>query len=279
MTSPTVEPGAAPPPARTALVTGASRGIGRHLSVGLAKAGVDVALLARNAKALRDAAEDVRSAGVQAVPVEADVTNLGSVQDAVAEVRGKLGQIDLLVNNAGRIESTEVLPWDADPIEWWAVVETNLRGAFHLVRVVVPAMVAGGGGRVVDLSTGSALRDSDIYSAYHASKTALLRFGAGLHLAGSDRRLLSFEVAPGVVQTEMTGAMAVHDDRTEWNAPGEVVALVQAIARGELDAWSGRYLRAGVDDPATLASVAERGLPDDARTLRLQPYGDDDPLA
>ncbi|MFP5347729.1 MAG: SDR family NAD(P)-dependent oxidoreductase [Actinomycetes bacterium] len=268
-----------PPPARTALVSGASRGIGRFIAVGLAEAGLNVALLARNAKALADAAEEVRAVGVHAVPVAADVTELGSVQDAVAEVREAIGQVDLLVNNAGRIESTEVVPWEADPFDWWAVVQTNLRGAFHLVRTVVPGMVEAGGGRVVDLSTGSALYDSDIYSAYHASKSALLRFGSGLALAGREHRLLSFELAPGVVRTDMTGSMPVHDDRTEWNDPGDVVGLVQAIARGELDAWSGRFLRAGSDDVATLRKVAQRGLQDDARRLVLQPYGDDDPLA
>ncbi|GAB2683552.1 SDR family NAD(P)-dependent oxidoreductase [Thalassiella azotivora] len=281
MTGTSVGAGAGhPPPARTALVTGASRGIGRHLALGLADAGLDVGLLARDRGALEEVARAVVDRGRRAHPVTADVTDLSVVESAVAEVERELGPVDLLVNNAGRIESTEVPPWQADPEEWWAVVETNLRGSFHLVRAVVPGMLERGGGRVVDLSTGSATRDSALYSAYFASKTALLRFGSGLHLAGHERGLRVLEIAPGVVRTEMTAGMRVHDDRTDWTDPQAVVDLVVAAARGGLDEWSGRYVRAGADDPASLAAAAavlDGPAGDDARTLRLRPWGDDDP--
>jgi 3-oxoacyl-[acyl-carrier protein] reductase len=267
-----------PPPARTALVTGASRGIGRELALGLARAGVDVALLARDAGAVADVEEQVRDIGAESIAVPADVTDVRSVTRAVRVAQGALGPVDLLVNNAGRIEPVEVPPWEADPYQWRAVVETNLVGAFHLVRAIVPGMIERGGGRVIDLSSGAAVRDSPVYSAYHASKTALLRFGSGLHDAGHEQGLRSFEIAPGVVRTDMTAAMRVHSDRTEWTDPAAVVTLVVAVARGELDAWSGRFLRAGSDDLDTLRTVAARGLTDHARRLGVRPWGPEDPL-
>lgn len=271
--------GDGPAPARTALVTGASRGIGRHLALGLAGAGLDVAVLARDEGAVQRVASELRDAGVRAAAVAADVTDLRSVEDAVRRVEEGIGPLDLLVNNAGRIDHREVAPWEADPDDWWGVVETNVRGAFHLVRTVVPGMLARGGGRVVDLSTGSAIRDSGIYSAYHASKTALLRFGSGLHLAGADAGLRTFEVSPGVVRTDMTASMGIHEGRQDWTDPSAVVDLVVAVAAGRLDDWSGRFLRAGTDEVDDLRTAAGQGLPDDARTLRLRPWGPGDPVA
>lgn len=267
-----------PPPARTALLTGASGGIGRALSVGLARAGLAVALHGRSEQRLAATREAVERAGGRCCVVTADVTDYAAVVRMVAAVEQRLGPLDLLVNNAGLIEDDEVPIWEADPAQWRAVLEADLLGPFHCVRAVVPGMVARGGGRVVDLNSGSGTRDMPVYSAYNAAKTGLFRIGGGLHLAGHQHGLRAFEIAPGVVRTEMTEKMAVHAHRTEWTDPQDVVDLVVTVARGDLDAWSGRYLRAGSDDPGQLLEVAERGLSERARTLRVQPWGDDDPL-
>ena len=93
-------------------------------------------------------------------------------------------------------------------------------------------------------------------------------------LEGSDVRV--FDLAPGVIQTDMTRGMPMHAGRTDWTAPERVVELVAAIAAGELDAWSGRFLHAGQDDLDTLRRITPEGA---ARQLRLRPYGDDDPAA
>ncbi len=101
-------------------------------------------------------------------------------------------------------------------------------------------MLARGGGRVVDLSSGAGSHDMDGASAYNASKTALLRLGANLHRSGHALGLRTFEVSPGVVQTDMTASMVMHEGRTEWTPVERTVEMVVAIARGELDAFSGR---------------------------------------
>jgi NAD(P)-dependent dehydrogenase (short-subunit alcohol dehydrogenase family) len=142
-------------------------------------------------------------------------------------------------------------------------------------------MVRRGGGRVVDLSSGLALRDGEPYSAYSASKAALARMGGSLAAAGARHGIRSFEVAPGAVRSPMTAGMAMHAERPDdaWTPVERTVELVLAIAAGELDDLSGRYLRAGVDDVDSLRAWSGWIAEKDARTLRLRPWGSDDPVA
>lgn len=278
------------PPARTALVTGASRGIGREIALGLAHAGLDVGLLARDESRLAEVAERIRELGRAAVVVAADVTSDREVAAAVARVvapadEGGLGSIDLLVNNAGRLESEAPL-WEAEPDDWWATVEANVRGPFLLNRHVIPGMLARGGGRVVDLASGASTHEGPFgHSAYNVSKTALVRMGAALHTEGFDRGLRVFELAPGVVRTEMSTALAIHANRTEWTPPARVTDLACAMAAGELDMCSGWLVRATHDTPESLRALAAGADAEEAepatarRRLRVLPAGSRDPLA
>jgi NAD(P)-dependent dehydrogenase (short-subunit alcohol dehydrogenase family) len=108
------------------------------------------------------------------------------------------------------------------------------------------------------------------------AKTGLMRLTEALDLALQGSGVKAFDVAPGVVDTPMTRSMEMWRDYTGWTPPDRVVELIVAIASGELDGWSGRFLRAGKDDLETLRS---RTPSDAVRQLRLQPYGDSDPLA
>ena len=261
----------------TALVTGASTGIGRHLVEGLAARGMAVAGLARGEGRLRTAMDEVATAtGARTLAVAADVTDRASVDAAVARVTDELGRVDLLVNNAGLIDAAEVPLWEADPDQWWDVVTSHLRGGFLLSRAVVPWMLLRNHGRVVNLASGTSVRPRAEYSAYSVAKAGLMRITETLAgaLEGSDVRV--FDVAPGVVRTDMTASMPLHKDRTDWTPPERVVEFVAAIAAGDLDAWSGRYLHVAQDDLDTLRRTTPEGI---ARQLRLHPYGDDDPAA
>ncbi|HET7304826.1 MAG TPA: SDR family oxidoreductase [Segeticoccus sp.] len=262
---------------RVAVVTGASRGIGRVLAEALARDGWAVALVARDPARLGSAAAALQEEGLRALAVPTDVTQPEEVAALAEQVTTELGPADLLVNNAGRIE-TETVLWETDPQQWWDVVETNVRGPFLLTHAFVPRMLAHGGGRVININTGSGTRDGDVYTAYAASKSALFRITGGTHEAGYDQGIRAFDLAPGVVRTDMTAAMPVHRDRTEWTSPEQVAELALALASGELDAWSGRMVRAGADTVADLKRRAAAGLPEDARTLRLRRWGPDDPL-
>ncbi len=267
-----------PPAATTALVTGASSGIGRAISVGLAEAGLAVAVLGRDEGRVAAVADEVRAAGGRCATALAETTDFERLAAAVSALTEELGPIDLLVDSAGVIDAEEVPVWEADPADWRRVVEVDLVGAFHVVRAVVPGMVERGGGRVVQLNSGSGVKPAPINSAYHAAKTGLWRIGGALHLAGHEHGLRVLELAPGVVESPMTRSMPMHEGRTEWTDPADVVALVVAMARGELDAWSGRMVRAGTDTPASLAAREAAGPLGDARTLGLRPWGEDDPL-
>ena len=108
-------------------------------------------------------------------------------------------------------------------------------------------------------------------------KGALARLTAATGL-NADRGVRAFGLAPGVVRTDMTEAMEAHRDRTEWTEPAVVADLLLAIARGELDEWNGRMVRAGIDTPASLRDRAAEGLAESDRTLGLLRWGDDDPL-
>jgi NAD(P)-dependent dehydrogenase (short-subunit alcohol dehydrogenase family) len=262
---------------RVALVTGASSGIGRHLVQGLAERGMAVAGMARSADRLAEVmAEVADDTGARTLAVPADVTDRTSVEAAVERVAEELGNVDLLVNNAGLIDAAEVPLWEADPDQWWDVVASHVRGSFLLCRAVVPWMLLRNHGRIVNIASGQSVRVNPIYSAYGVAKTGLMRITEALDAALKGSDVTTFDLAPGVVETPMTRSMAMWEGKTDWTPPEQVVEFVAAIAAGELDQWSGRLLRVGADD---LDDVRGRQPQDDARRLRLRPYGDGDPLA
>ncbi|QIM23039.1 SDR family oxidoreductase [Phycicoccus sp. HDW14] len=230
-----------------AVVTGASRGIGRHVAL-----------------ALEDAGWVVERGSSTVAPV----TDRAALTAWVAEVVERQGRIDLLVNNAG-VADAEVDVFASDPDEWWHTVEVDVLGPYLMTWLVAPHLLAAGGGRVVNLNSGAGRRAGDVASAYNVAKTALARLTGSTHLAGWDRGIRAFDLMPGVVRTDMTEAMEAHADRTEWTSPEEVAALVLALASGDLDAFSGRFVRAGVDTPESLRAMAERGLEPGERMLDL----------
>jgi NAD(P)-dependent dehydrogenase (short-subunit alcohol dehydrogenase family) len=268
-------------PATTALVTGANRGLGRRIARTLAEAGLAVGLLGRSAAGLNAVAAEIIGAGGRAAVGLADVRRFAEVEAAVREIESALGGVDLLVNNAGVIESAELPVWKADPGEWWDVVESDLRGPFHLVRAVVPGMIDRCAGRVIGLNSNAGAMDRVIYSAYCAAKAGMFRITGNLHLAGHERGVRAFEISPGTVRTDMTASMELHRERTDWTPPEATLELVTAVARGELDAWSGCFLRAAVDTPESLRqALAELGgtVASPRRRLGVIPWGPGDPL-
>lgn len=267
---------------RTTLVTGAGRGIGRGIALGLAAAGWDLALVGRTPGHLDTVAAEIRAAhpGRTVLALPADVTDADQVTEVVAAAeRGLSGGIGLLVNNAGVIERQEVDLAADDVEDVWRVIEVNVRGPLLLTHAVLPGMLARGAGHVVNINSGSGHRPSGVYTGYGISKGALARLTTLVHTQVADRGVRVLDVAPGVVVTDMTQAMPLHDGRAEWTPVEASVDLIDAFGSGRLDALSGRFVRAGTDTEESLLARADRIVATDARTLRLAAWGEDDPVA
>lgn len=254
-----------------ALITGASRGIGSLVAPGLVADGWRVVLAARDLSSVSRSADELNGENSNtALAVRMDITDPESVRTGVdfALSFGE-GKLDCVINNAGIMESYSGAPWDIDPDEWWKVIETNLRGAYHMARTVVPIMVSQGGGRIIDVNSGGGANGIAEYSAYGASKAGLFRLAEAIVQYGHAAGVRVFELSPGVIPTEMTAAMPMHRERTEWTATNELLELISAIGSGELDEYTGRYLRAGSDSPEKLKRGANL-LSESSRRLRVE---------
>ncbi len=261
---------------QVALVTGASTGIGREIALAFARRGATVSGLARGRERLASALDEVaEETGARTLAVDADVSDRAEVERAVAAVVEQVGGIDVLVNCAGLIDAAEVPVWEADPDQWWDVVSSHIRGAQLTVRAVVPGMVQRGRGCVVNLASGMGTRPVPAYSAYTVAKAGQIRLTETLAASLEGTGVTAFNIAPGLVETEMTRSMPMWEDHTEWTPPDRVVELVCAAAAGELDQWSGRFLRAGGDVLEQVRGVVPG---EGARQLRMRPYGPDDPM-
>jgi NAD(P)-dependent dehydrogenase (short-subunit alcohol dehydrogenase family) len=263
-----------------ALVTGGGRGIGRATAQALAAAGAQVAVASRSEVEVREVARAISAAGGVALAVPMDVTDRSAVDACVAKVTAELGDIDLLVNNAGSNRVVGPL-WEIDPDEWWADVDVNLRGPFLCARAVLPAMVGRGRGRIVNIVSGTAGRAFPYDTAYASSKAALVRLTDSLAGETAGHGVSVFALGPGNVDTRMTKDLVSSDAAHRWMGdtldnlafiPAEVAAsAVVFLAEGHADRLSGRWLVAS-EDLAGLAECAEQIVDGDLLQLRRALY-------
>ena len=149
------------------------------MATALAGAGYAVAAVGRDTGALATLERDVTAAGGRILVQRAEVTDPAEVDDCVGAVLEAFGRLDVLVNSAGVIEP-EVPLWEAEVEQWWRTMTVNVRGPFLMSRAVIPHMIDGGGGRVVNLASGAGLRERGDLTAYSASKSALSRLTGGI---------------------------------------------------------------------------------------------------
>lgn len=271
----------AKPSETIAVVTGGARGIGRYLSEAFAKAGYHVVVTATSAsKAEAAAAEIVDATGGAVTGLELradDIDSVSALRIAVAALESESGRrMQVLVNNAGRIESTEGPLWEADPESIKRVVDANVLGIALMINAFAPVLMtnaeaAGRPSRIIDLNSGSGAKGTPAYAVYSASKASLFRIADSVVHFGHEKGLRIFEMAPGVVETTMTKSMPVHDFRGEgdWTSPEQVTDLALALASGTLDAYTGRYVRAGADSEESLLADNAAELADSTRRLVL----------
>lgn len=187
---------------RTALVTGASRGIGKACAHALAQAGYRVALAARSLEKLEETASAIRQNSAEAFSVEMDLANRESIVGAIGKVAKEFGRIDVLVNNAGITkDGLAVRMKEAD---WESVLQTNLSGSFFVIQQVLPAMMRERWGRIVNISSVVGERGNPGQANYVASKAGLIGLTKSLAQELGSRNITVNAVAPGFVGTDMT---------------------------------------------------------------------------
>jgi NAD(P)-dependent dehydrogenase (short-subunit alcohol dehydrogenase family) len=186
----------------TAIVTGASGGLGAHFARLLARHGAKVALAARRVDRTTALAEEIAAAGGRALPVACDVTIAASVEDAVAAAETELGPVTLLVNNSGIAIAKKVL--DHDEADWDAVLDTNLKGAWLMSRAVASRLVAQGRpGRIVNIASIVGLRTIGQLPSYAASKAGLIHLTRALAMELARSGIAVNALAPGYIETDI----------------------------------------------------------------------------
>ena len=184
---------------KTVVITGASRGIGAEAARVFAAAGANVALIARSSDAIEKLSAEI---GAQAIALTCDVASYASVEGAIAKAKETFGSVDILINNAGVIEPISHLA-SADPDEWGAVIDINLKGVFNGMRAVLPMMIASGGGSILTISSGAAHGPVEAWSHYCASKAAVKMLTECVHKENGADGIRAIGLSPGTVATQM----------------------------------------------------------------------------
>jgi 3-oxoacyl-[acyl-carrier protein] reductase len=232
---------------RVALVTGASRGIGRAIARRLASRGALVVAGARGEHA-QAAVDEIRSAGGRAEAIALDVTERATIDAAVAGVVERHARLDILVNNAGIARDQLLLRMKRE--DWDAVLETNLTAAFALTQAALKPMIRQRGGRIICMSSVVGQSGNAGQANYAASKAGLIGFAKAVALEVASRNITVNVVAPGLIDTEMTQAIA-GSAREEWaskiplrrlGTADDVAAAVCFLASDEASYITGHVL-------------------------------------
>ena len=224
---------------KTAIITGAGRGLGQQVACAFAREGASVVLCARTETELSEAASDIRRAGHSCLAVQADIGNPRDAGKLVQAALDAYGKIDILVNNAA-IQGPIGPLAESDEVEWTKAIQINLLGTYYCTRRVLPHMIAARKGKIINLSGGGATAARPNFSAYAASKAAIVRLTETLAEEVAPFDIQVNAIAPGVLSTQMLR---------------EVVAAGNRAGTKEMEgAQSGQNL--GADSFAKAAALA-----------------------
>lgn len=191
---------------KIALVTGASRGIGRAIALALAKAGATVVInYAGNVQAAESVRQEIESNGGKTMLVQADVADIDAVNDMIKRVSDTFGQIDILVNNAGITRDGLLMRMKEN--DWDDVLNTNLKGIYHCTKAVAKGMMKQRSGRIVNMTSVVGLTGNAGQANYAAAKAGVIGFSKSMAKELASRGITVNLVAPGFIDTDMTSVL------------------------------------------------------------------------
>lgn len=214
---------------KTAIVTGASRGIGKAIALALAASGAKVACVARSADKLQETVDEIAAVGGTAEVHPCDVTDSDAVTKLVEGLAEKWGQLDVVVNNAGITKDT-LIPRMSDE-QWDDVITTNLRSVFLFTRAASQAMMRKRAGRIINISSVSGLMGNPGQANYSASKAGIIGFTRTVARELASRKITVNAICPGFVASEMTAAMGpALDEMIKERIPAKRLGEAHEIA-------------------------------------------------
>ena len=230
---------------KTALITGASRGIGAEAARVFAAAGANVAVTARTGDALADLAGEI---GERALAIPCDVSRYWEVAAAVDATVSAFGGLDILINNAGVIEPISHLA-TSDPEGWGQAIDINLKGVYYGMRAAMPVMLEAGGGTILTVSSGAARAPIEAWSHYCASKAGAAMLTRCADKEGRAGGIRAIGLSPGTVATEMQREIKTSGinpvSKLEWSdhiPPDWPARALLWMCGPEADAWLGEEI-------------------------------------
>lgn len=194
---------------KVALITGAGRGIGRAIAIAFAQEGIHVGLVGRTLENLQKVKEELKSYNVNVAIAAADVANLDSITSAVESVRGELGAIDILINNAGIGKFGGFM--ELTPEEWTNIIDVNVKGVYYTTRAVLPEMMERNTGDIINISSTAGQKGAPLTSAYTASKAAVNGLTESLMLEVRKKNIRVTALTPSTVATDMAVELKLTD--------------------------------------------------------------------
>lgn len=220
---------------QVAIVTGASRGIGRAVAIALANEGATVVVnYARSSQAADEVVAQIEAAGGAAIALQADVSQADQVESLVATTLEKLGRVDVLVNNAGITRDTLLLRMK--PEDWQAVIDLNLTGVFLCTRAVAKTMLKQRSGRIINIASVAGQMGNPGQANYSAAKAGVIGFTKTVAKEMASRGVTVNAVAPGFIATDMTDDLPNTDDILKFiplgrfGQPEDIAGMVRFLA-------------------------------------------------
>lgn len=235
---------------KTAIVTGASRGLGQAMAIGLAEAGADIVAISTNPDNLRDTKEAIRAVGRKALCLKCDLANFPEIKKVVSDAVDAFGKIDILVNNAGTIRRAAAAEYSDE--DWDIVLDTNLNGLFRFCRETGKLMIKQQSGKIINIASLLSFSGGITVPAYAASKGGVAQLTKALANEWAQYNVQVNAIAPGYFATDNTAALRANKSRNaqisdripagKWGKPEDLKGAIVFLASKASDYVNGHIL-------------------------------------